>query len=513
MAEIALVALAIAATALWLVLHHWYGLRDNWHVQNFAFDKVRGGKGEPALTPELRWTGVIFFGLSLLYAIGYVVVAKLPRVRQSAKIAILLIGLGPGAVNIDIFPVGALDVFRYMRALKQYLYFHENPYIQGFTAHKNDPFAINPFLLNLPNAKGPSWLFLSAIPAWLGGFSDPLHMIVALKAENLLLIGFTAIVAARAFTDSRHRWLAGYAVWANPLMLFEGVANVHNDVMIAFFVVAALVMLKRDSWLALPLLTLSALVKYFTLQLGPLFLLAMIARRWPARRIGMAVLGAAVVVVACVLPFWAGGQMIHGIKNVDSAYTTSSHVSIISLVRQFRIRALTDAAKIRAVTQNTPFFAALFIALAEPVLWRARRGKHLEQTALDLTLLFLVLLTLLYPWYLITVVALLALRRNALNSAYLFVMTALALIYYPASVWAWWGGAFTSTTGFNRLHRHLYLSTYLMIPIFAYWLIRGGRWVWAHRYELRLHPALGGAARMAPTPTAPPRMGERLPAD
>ena len=487
----ALIALAAVLTALWLPLHHWYGLRSHWDIQYFAFDKVKGGDGEPALTPALRWTGVIFLALGLLYCVGYVFVARLTAIGRWAKLGIVLIGLGPAAVNVDIYPVGALDVFRYMVALKQYLYYGENPYTHGFTQHKDDPFAVHSFLLTLPNAKGPAWLILSTGAAKIGGFSDPLHMLIALKVFNVLLIAATAAVAARAFDKPAHRWLAAYAIWANPLVLFEGVANVHNDVMIALFVVAAIVALKRDSWLAMPLLAVSVLVKYFTIQLGPLLLFGMIGRKWPIRKIAFSIGAAAIVCVAFILPFWSGGDMVSGIQDVGGAYNRSSHVSIISLVRQYRIQGLsTDDA--RKISEQQPLFAVIFIALAEPFFWRARRGGHLVQTAIDLTLLFLILLSLLYPWYLITVVALLALKRDPINVAYLFVMTTLGLVYYTAYVWAWFG------SGLDRLHRHLYLSMFLMIPIFAYWIVRGGRWLWQHRGAIAAYRASTAVAAIPP---------------
>lgn len=460
-----LLALAIGSTAGWLLLNRWYSIAGHWDIDLFGFDKVRGGDGEPALSPTLRWTAAIFLGLSLIYGIGALVIARYPRLGVAGKLGVVLAGLGPGAVNVSLFPVGALDVFRYMRALKQFLYYHDNPYVTGFGGYENDPFAVHGFLLNLPNAKGPSWLLLSAAPARLAGFDDPIRMLVALKIYNLVLIGVTAWLVSLFFVDPGRRWLAGYAVWANPLMLFEGVGNVHNDAMIALLVVAALLALRRGSWLTLPLLTLSALVKYFTLQLGPLVLIAMLARRWPKRTIAFSIAASLAVAAVCVLPFWAGGEMLNGIEDVGGAYNRSSHVSIISLARQFRIDGMTQEES-RGVSSHQPLFALGFVLLALPFYWRARRGAHVVQGAIDLTLIFLLLLTLLYPWYLIALIPLLVIRFRPLELAYLFVATALGLVYYPATVWAWHG------SGYDRLDRHLFLSMFLTLPILAYFIVR-----------------------------------------
>ena len=465
-----LIVMATLATGGWLILNRWYSISRNWDTEFFAFEKIRGVDGAPVLSPELRWTAVIFLLFGLLYAIGWRLIAHLREITLSAKIGIVLAGLGPGLVNVSLFPVGALDIFRYMRALKQFLYYDENPYLVGFSSHKEDPFLVHGFLLGLPNAKGPAWLLLSSIPAKLAGFDEPIRMIVTLKLYNLLLIGLTAWLASQFFTAPAHRWLAFFAVWANPLMLFEGVGNAHNDVMIALFTVAALLALKRGSWLALPALTFSVLVKYFTLQLGPLFLLVMFARKWRWRTVAVSIAGSLVVAAICILPFWSDGKMVDGIGDVGDAYNHSSHVSIISLVRQYRIRGLTQT-EARPFGSHQLLFAGICAVAALPFLWRARRGKHVEQTAIDLTLLFLLLLSLLYPWYLITVIALLALRRNRFDAGYLFIATTLGLLYYPAYVWAWHG------SGYDRLTRHLFLAMFLTMPIFAYWLVRFGAWV------------------------------------
>jgi hypothetical protein len=71
------------------------------------------------------------------------------------------------------------------------------------------------------------------------------------------------------------------------------------------------------------------------------------------------------------------------------------------------------------------------------VLWTVRRGRELEPALIDTFSLFAVLLSLLYPWYLITVFALLALRRTTLGFAFLCGATTLGLVYHPLSVWAW----------------------------------------------------------------------------
>jgi hypothetical protein len=89
------------------------------------------------------------------------------------------------------------------------------------------------------------------------------------------------------------------------------------------------------------------------------------------------------------------------------------------------------------------------------------------------TLLLLLLLTTnLYAWYLIPVIALFAMRRDRLNTAYIVVATILGLAYYPMYVYAHYN------TDWHRFDVHLFLAIFLTVPIVLYLLARalGGLW-------------------------------------
>jgi hypothetical protein len=232
--DMLLVALSLAAVGCWLVLYRWYSIAGHYDTPYFAFEKVPGGFGSPVL----RWTLALFVALSLIYAAGYWLILRAPTVSRAAKLATIGQAAGVGVINVFIFPVGALDIFRYRVALKLAFFYHENPYVHGFMHHRDDPFSQHTFLTHLPNVKGPSWLLLSAIPSFLAGFDDAVRFIVALKAFNLALLGLTAWGISRYVGDERQGWLAVYLFLVNPLVLVEGVGNGHNDVMIALFLVA-----------------------------------------------------------------------------------------------------------------------------------------------------------------------------------------------------------------------------------------------------------------------------------
>jgi hypothetical protein len=69
-----------------------------------------------------------------------------------------------------------------------------------------------------------------------------------------------------------------------------------------------------------------------------------------------------------------------------------------------------------------------------------------EAAALSLLMLGFLLVSPLQPWYLLPLVALIALRRDRLRWIYLLAATLLGLLYYPAGIWAWTASGFSYAT-------------------------------------------------------------------
>jgi hypothetical protein len=229
--------------------------------------------------------------------------------------------------------------------------------------------------------------------------------------------------------------------------------------MMAMFLIAATLALKRRSWLAGLLLMLSVLVKFFSAALIPLFVLAMLLGRWSKRSLLLSLLLSLAVVVGVSAPFWAQGKMIGGLQTGTTIAQAMSSTSIYSLAREFLSQQNASA---EAASSAHTACLVLFAAAALVVLWAVRRGRALEPALIDTFLLFAVLLSLLFPWYLITVFALLALRRTKLGFAFLLGATALGLVYYPLSVWAWFN------SGMSAFQIHVFQALFLTLPVLAF---------------------------------------------
>jgi hypothetical protein len=484
--EIVFLAVCLAAIGCWVALFRWYGLFENRNNTHFAFEKVPGQFD----SPTLRWTLALFVAVSVLYAAGYGLIRRAPRMSRAMKLGIAAAVLGPGAINVLLYPVGALDVFNYLIEIKLTYFYDVNPYLETFKPYRRDSFALPAFLIDTRLFYGPVWLLVSWLPGAVVGYTDVIHSLVAMKFLNAVLLGLTGLAIFRYHgDDERRRWLAVYAFLANPLILFEGLANAHNDVMMTCFLVGALVALRARSGLAGALLAASALVKFFTAALAPLFVVVALLRRWSLPRIGVAVgLTGAIVVLACA-PFWAGGEMVTGLRKGTSTSQEMDHVSVYSLAQQYERKRETE--RLLGEDSNTTFgkrllgtrklssdakerlqrlFGGVFVVAALILLLGVKRGRPVEAAAVDTLMLFSLLLTNLYPWYLIPVFAVLALRRDALGTWYMLIATGLGLAYYPMYVWAHFN------SGWEKLNVHLFLALFLTMPMLVYLFAEVGRW-------------------------------------
>ncbi|HYJ12371.1 MAG TPA: polyprenol phosphomannose-dependent alpha 1,6 mannosyltransferase MptB, partial [Thermomicrobiales bacterium] len=134
---------------------------------------------------------------------------------------------------------------------------------------------------------GPLWNQLAAPITALAGDS------VGIAVIGFKLLCVIAIVAIGwLIHDAVASRNPGWAVMAclfwlwNPLVLWDGIGNAHNDVVLMVPAVAALwAWTKRYDHMVLPLLFASMLIKYVTVILLPVAIVALWKRNSPAKRV------------------------------------------------------------------------------------------------------------------------------------------------------------------------------------------------------------------------------------
>jgi hypothetical protein len=487
-----LAVIAIASIGAWLSIHEWYGLLENRANNHFSFEKIPGGFDSSIL----RQTLAMFLVISAAYATAIILLQFVSRLSILGRLGLLALVAIPAAINVMLYPVGALDVFNYMIEIKLAFHYDENPYIATFANYRPDSYAGPAFLTDVKLFYGPAWLIFTAIPALISGFDDFIHTLIALKIFNALLIAATAVVIGWHHRRSPLMWLAVAMFAANPLVLFEGIANGHNDVLITVFLVGAVVALQHRSPLAGPLLALATLVKLYSGALLPIFIVVALKEHWGWKRIATTVALTAVTVVAVCAPYWGEGELVNGLISGLEESQEMDHVSPLSLARQYaqneeaHARADTEFALSRPSFEIVPqeiqdnisrrftiAFVVGMLALAAAV-WR---GRPVPLAAAETLLLLFLCMTNLYGWYLIPVIALLALHPDRLSRIYVVIASTLGLAYYPMFIY----GHYNS--GWTRFRIHQFLALFLTAPIVLYLAARLVTW--------RLPLATGSHAR------------------
>lgn len=214
------------------------------------------------------------------------------------------------AALLFAYPGESLDVFDYLFRGRMLAEYGASP-----LAVSPSPFSARPFYAFITwrgqvDTYGPLWEYASWGVAWAVGRSLPQPvgetagtLAAYITGYRLLAIGVSGLCGLLVSSIAR-RYAAPLApaallawLW-NPLLLIASAVGAHNDVIMAFWVLAALWLFQRARWLSgLIALTLAAHVKLTALLLLPVVAL------WLTRRIGWrAALTRAALSLACVLP-------------------------------------------------------------------------------------------------------------------------------------------------------------------------------------------------------------------
>ena len=384
-------------------------------------------------------------GLVSLFA-GYLGSLRMLRGRRFAAVrgfvlttsAALLLGFGA------LYPVNAIDLFIYAvrshllttyrlnpNAVEPALFWNSDPYVRF--ASRQWAETTSPY--------GPLWNLVSS-PATL---LDLGHILIAVLILKLLIIASAVTTAWLIYDVVRHERpgeaiAAAVAYLWNPLLLWEGIGNGHNDVIVMLPVVAAVWCWRRghDRWV-IPLLVASALTKYVTALLVPFAILLLWQRRrsWPARLrlAGWSISGATAVAYVALYPFF----------NIDALRASAESQSGIFLASLGAAAIyVSDLLDLRfPVARSFQIASSALLGLTLLVLLAALgRGRlRFERVVFEAMFALLLLATWNFrPWYIIWLVTLAALLPAGWPLWRTTVWGACALLSYAHYIWIreWW---------------------------------------------------------------------------
>jgi hypothetical protein len=347
--------------------------------------------------------------------------ARRMRITLAAILALLALSM------VWLYPIGDGDVFDYIMRARLTAVYGANPFAITPAIFSFDPFYRYVGWPGYTSSYVPLWELLAAPVSRLAG-NGFLANLLGFKLLSLVFyVGSTVLVALILKQVSPQQVLAGVVLFAwNPLTLYDGLANFHNDIVMVFFVLLGVYAVLRNhfSWGMLALMA-GALVKFIPLVLLPLAWIAGL-RGLQSRRerlrftflTGLACVGLALVVFA---PFMNNWDRLKLLPTLSSFYTTSLPAFIqAQLVIQLHI-GVKSSQTIVAILAYAALVA--FIAYQMRRVWKdTLAGNHPAGSriptsapafirAATWTLLFYLIFTCdwFQPWYSLWPLALVAL--------------------------------------------------------------------------------------------------------
>jgi hypothetical protein len=345
--------------------------------------------GSPAAS-GLGFPGALLaLGFGLALTLPYRPYALALRVLERAAPARLVMALTAALAGLAllIYPAYGSDIFAYIANARLSAVYGEHPLLAVLALHPADwayPFVwASPFVA-LPY--GPLWAALTWPMALLGGTSAAF---LVLEYKLLSLAGYVAscwLIWSTVPPAQRVRALVVFA-WS-PLVLFETLGKVHNDVLLAVTALAAVRLLDARGMVAA---TLGGLIKLSGLAVVPALAAELVrTRRW--RALAGGALGAAGAVVAAYAPVWQGPETLLPVLAQTNRVVWSPGSLLIA--------AGMDSTLVRIV------LATLWVVACVAIVARVRQVA--ASAALLLLATLLLLTTAFFAHYLVPVVALAA---------------------------------------------------------------------------------------------------------
>jgi hypothetical protein len=349
----------------------------------------------PSLLAGLAY-GSLLLVLYGLYLAAYRLVRQLPsppRLWLILSTAALL-----SLPLLQTYPINATDLFRYWLHGRITSLYQANTYTAAPADFPDDPYLpLAGEWADESSPYGPVWEILAAGIALL----SPQNLFAGLMGFKLaglvafLLCGWL-IWLLLADTSPNHR--AGYTLlWAwNPALLLTFVMDAHNDVLMLFWLLLGLWVIRRGQPTAgLSLMLLAALTKPVALLPIPIFFLAC----WrDSQKRGRLLSGTAVtsllLILVTFLPFGSPLPLLARLSRESAAYPGFSPLTIVLLFIQ-EVGTLT-AVHLQTVAN---IGRLLFLGMAGWLVWRTWYGRSPLRAAADIFFTYLLTAPTFRVWY------------------------------------------------------------------------------------------------------------------
>jgi hypothetical protein len=421
-------ALVYALWTLWVPL-----LPTNLYTPLLDLGKITG----------YRWSSAFLYLLIVVLLYALLALGYRAITRKSGHVRTWWIFVAGGVFCAELlfaYPATAVDVFGYIASGHMLAFHQANPFIVAPNAYPSDPILSFLAFPDEPSQYGPIWVLLGGGIATLGRGDLLTEVLLYKLVAGLAHLGGGAVIykIARTLTrDTARAQASAYLYVCNPLLLWEMVANGHNDgLMMLFGLFAIWLFVAGYNLLVLMAVSAGALVKVPVALIAPTLFMG-VWRRNRARAVEGALLGMALAAVV-YRPFWEGPDTLTALRRTD--LFTASLGSVMRLALEPGV-GMFEAS---AVARNVSLSGFIFIALFALVLAVRAESDADTLRAAYFTLLgaLLLLTTWFQAWYVVWPLALGAALGDPRRHLEVALLSLGGLLQYFVFIYLWVIGLF-----------------------------------------------------------------------
>lgn len=278
--------------------------------------------------------GTIFFvGLFLAISFMYYKIIKNHKEQFTSTKKVWTFVLVVSLLFFIMLPLTSTDVFYYIGTGWSEAHYGVNPYYVSVNElmEENEEAAQDEMLLKMKGiwsgqtvVYGPVWPLICKL---LSGLSCG-NLFLALFIYKLFYLVLHLINTYLIYKITNKRNLFALIYGLNPLILFDGLANGHNEVLVIFFILLGLYFFirKKNIFLTIVSFALATAVKYFAILLIPFIILYYYRKEKPLKKILKASLWAIlfiVIVALCYMIYMQDFDILNGIMTQQGKFVNS----------------------------------------------------------------------------------------------------------------------------------------------------------------------------------------------
>jgi hypothetical protein len=223
---------------------------------------------------------ILFFTIWVMLTVLYFYIIKNHDKIFKSKKSIITTIVVVAVIFTIILPMTSTDVFYYIGTGWSEAHYGVNPYYTSVDELmiQNEQSANDEILLKMKGTwsgqtvvYGPIWPMVCKVLSYMSLGNLGVALLIY-KLFNLIIHIANCYIVYK-MTNKNRKYMIMYAL--NPLVLFEGLSNAHNEILVIFFIAIALYFLvyKKKIIPAIIFLACATAVKYFAILLAPFFVL------------------------------------------------------------------------------------------------------------------------------------------------------------------------------------------------------------------------------------------------